>query len=79
MATINKYHASRTNAFHFLKIVYKKLRCPNPYKKLGRTNLNYDRFTDKRKIKTKYVHVNKLGTQVETRKHNLPILEVIQY
>jgi hypothetical protein len=58
-----------------LKIAYRKLRCSNPYKKLGRTNLIYDWFIDKRKIKIKYVHVNKLGTQVETRKQNLPILE----
>jgi hypothetical protein len=75
MATIKKYHASRINALHFLKIAYRKLRCSNPYKKLGRTNLIYDWFIDKRKIKIKYVHVNKLGTQVETRKQNLPILE----
>ncbi len=48
MATIKKYHANRTNALHFLKIVYRKLRCPNPYEKLGKTNLNYDWFTNKK-------------------------------
>jgi hypothetical protein len=46
----------------------------SPYEKLGRTNL-YDWFTDKGKIKAKYVHVVELGTQVETRKQNLPMLE----
>jgi hypothetical protein len=64
MATIKKYHASRIDALHFLKIVCKKLGCLSPYEKLGRTNLSYDWFTCKRKIITKYVHVTKLGTQV---------------
>jgi hypothetical protein len=79
MATIKKYHASRTDALHFLKIVYRKPGCPSPYEKLGRTNLSYDWFTNKRKIKTKYVHVIELSTRVEIRKQNLPILEIIQY
>jgi hypothetical protein len=75
MATIKKYHTSRIDALHFLEFFNRKPRCPSPYEKLGRTNLSYDWFTNKRKIKTNYVHVTKLGTQVEIRKQNLPVLE----
>ncbi len=39
-----------------------------------KTNL-YDWFTNKGKIKVKYVHVIELDTRIETKKQNLPILE----
>jgi len=74
MAAIKKYHGNIINTFHFLKIVYKKHDVPNPYGKLGRTNL-YEWFIDKGKIKTKYVHVAKIGTQVETWKQILPMFQ----
>jgi hypothetical protein len=74
MAAIKKYHGNITNTLHFLKIIYKKHDVPSPYEKLGRTNL-YEWFTDKGEIKTKYVHVVNIGTQVETWKQILPMLE----
>jgi hypothetical protein len=42
--------------------------------KTWKTNL-YDWFTNKGKIKAKFVHVTELDTQIETKKKNLPILE----
>jgi hypothetical protein len=41
MATIKKYDGNKIDALHFLRIAYKKSRCPSPYKKLGRHSL-YD-------------------------------------
>jgi len=74
VVTIKKYHGNKIDALHLLKIVYKKPRYPSPYEKLGWTNLD-DWFTNKRKIKAKYVHVAELSIQVETKKQNLPIFE----
>jgi hypothetical protein len=61
VVAINTYHGNKTNAFHFLGIAYKKLRCLNPYEKLGRFNL-YDWFTYRREVKAKYAHLVELGT-----------------
>jgi hypothetical protein len=44
MAIIKNYHGNKTNALHLLITTYKKLRCPDPYEKLGRFSL-YDCFT----------------------------------
>ncbi len=31
-----KYHGNKTNALHFLKIAYRKSKCPSPCEKLGK-------------------------------------------
>jgi hypothetical protein len=53
-----KYHGNEINAFHFLKIIYKKPRCPSPYEKLGRYSL-YDWFINRGEVKSKYAHIIK--------------------
>jgi len=52
MVAIKKYHGNKIDAFHFLRIVYKKPRCLSPYEKLGKYSL-YDWFT----YKAKYAHL----------------------
>jgi hypothetical protein len=61
MAAIMKYHGNKINAFHLLKIVYKKPRCLNPYENFGRYSL-YDWFTNRGEVKAKYAHLAKLST-----------------
>jgi hypothetical protein len=61
MVTTMKYHSNQIKAFHFLKIAYKKPRCPIPYEKNLKTNF-YEWFTKRGEVKTKDAHVIELGT-----------------
>jgi hypothetical protein len=67
MVAIKKYHGNKIDALHFLKIAYKKPRCPSPYEKCGRYSL-YDWFTNRREVKAKYAHLAELTTQIQTKK-----------
>jgi hypothetical protein len=74
VVAIKKYHGNKTNALHFLGIVYKKPWCLNPYEKLGRSSL-YDWFTNRREVKAKYAYLVELSTRIQMRKWNLQVLE----